>query len=127
MSSEDVLPSYAEATSMYQTPVHILIDETINITFKEPSASSRIKSFILRKEPDTQHHIYTGVRRKSKVVAILEKVMTGKFSWPTLHSQPHTDFHLERTPKRNETAEPVESVKTSEDSFEATEEDAVIL
>lgn len=78
MSSEDVLPTYAEAIGMHETPMQILRDEAMYITFKESSTSSKIKSFVLRTESDAQHDVYTGVRKKNKVVAFLGEVLTGK-------------------------------------------------
>jgi hypothetical protein len=78
MSSEDVLPSYAEATRMYETPTHMLKEEAMYITFKKPSSSSKIKSFILRTESDGQHDVYTGARKKNKAVAFIGEMLTGE-------------------------------------------------
>jgi hypothetical protein len=79
MSSEDVLPSYAEAMKMYETPMHMLKEEAMYITFKKQSSSSKIKSFILRTESDAQHDVYTGAKKKkNKVVAIIGEMLTGE-------------------------------------------------
>lgn len=80
MSSEDILPTYEEAMRMYEIPTQIIRDEAMYITFKEPSASSKIKSFILRRETEAQHDVYTGTKRKNKVAAFLGEVLTGKLS-----------------------------------------------
>ena len=79
MSSEDVLPTYDEAMKMYQTPWHIIEEEAMNITFKEPSATSKIKSLISRIESASQHDVYTGPKRKSKIVVFVENILTGKY------------------------------------------------
>jgi hypothetical protein len=78
MSSEDVLPSYAEATRMYETPMRMLKEEAMYITFKKPSSSSKIKSFILRTESDAQHDVYTGPKKKTRVVAFIGEMLTGE-------------------------------------------------
>jgi hypothetical protein len=90
MSSEDVLPTYAEAMEMYQTPWHIIEAEAINLTFKEPSATSKIKSFITRKESASQHGVYTGPKRKSKIVVFVENMMLGNTDLATCHSMNST-------------------------------------
>jgi len=79
MSSEDVLPSYAEAVKMHQTPWHIIEEEAMHITFKEHSATSKIKSLISRMESASQHDVYTGAKRKNKVVVFVENLLTGKY------------------------------------------------
>lgn len=79
MSSEDVLPTYEEAVMMHQTPWHIIEEEAMNITFKEPSATSKIKSLISRIESASQHDVYTGPKRKSKIVVFVENILTGKY------------------------------------------------
>lgn len=78
MSTEDVLPTYEEAMRMYEIPTQIIKDEAMYITFKETSSSSKFKAFILRTETDAQHDVYTGTRKKNKVVAFLGDVLTGK-------------------------------------------------
>ena len=77
MSSEDILPSYAEAVKMYQTPWHIIEEEAMHITFKKSSATSKIKSFISRMESASQHDVFTGVKKKSKIVLFIENLLTG--------------------------------------------------
>jgi len=79
MSSEDVLPTYEEAVMMHQTPWHIIEEEAMNITFKESSATSKIKSFISRMESSSQQDVYTGPKRKSKIVVFVENMLTGKY------------------------------------------------
>jgi hypothetical protein len=78
MSSEDVLPTYEEAVKVHQTPWHIIEEETLHLTFDEPSATSKIKSFILRTESASQHGVYTGPKRKNKIVVFVENMLTGK-------------------------------------------------
>jgi hypothetical protein len=79
MSSEDVLPTYEEAVKMQQTPWHIIEEEAMHITFKEPSATSKIKSFISRAESASQHDVFAGVKRKSKTVLFIESLLTGEY------------------------------------------------
>ncbi|GAB7328693.1 hypothetical protein MBLNU13_g00614t1 [Cladosporium sp. NU13] len=78
MSSEDVLPTYDEAMKMYQTPWHIIEDEAMNLTFKQHSTASKIKSFISRMESASQHDVYTGPKRKSKIVVFVENMLTAR-------------------------------------------------
>lgn len=79
MSSEDVLPTYDEAMKMYQTPWHIIEEEAMNLTFRQHStASSKIKSFISRTESASQHGVYTGPKRKSKIVVFVENMFTAR-------------------------------------------------
>lgn len=65
---------------MDQTPMHILNEEATFITFKEPTASSLIKSIVSRRESDAQHDVYTGMKRKekNKIVKFLEDILTGE-------------------------------------------------
>ena len=78
MSSEDVLPTYEEAMKMYQTPRHIIEDEAMNLTFRQHSTTSKIISFISRIESASQHDVYTGPKRKSKIVVFVENILTGR-------------------------------------------------
>jgi len=64
---------------MQQTPWHIIEDEAMHITFKEPSATSKIKSFISRAESASRHDVFTGVKRKSKTVLFIESLLTGEY------------------------------------------------
>ncbi|KAM0700398.1 hypothetical protein Q7P35_012119 [Cladosporium inversicolor] len=75
MSSEDVLPTYEEALKIHQTPWHIIEEEAMNITFNEPSATSKIKSIISRRESASQYGVYTGPKRKSKIVVFVENML----------------------------------------------------
>jgi len=78
MSSEDVLPTYAEAMKMHQTPWHIIEEETLHLTFNETSATSKIKSFISRTESASQHGVYMGAKPKNKIIVFIENMLTGK-------------------------------------------------
>lgn len=79
MSSEDVLPTYEEALNAHQTPWHIIEEETMHLTFDEPTATSKIMSFIARTESASQQGVYTGPKRKSKIVVFVENMLTGKY------------------------------------------------
>lgn len=85
MSSEDVLPTYEEAMKIYQTPWHIIEEEAMHLTFNEPSATSKIKSLISRTESASQHGVYTGPKRKSKIVLFVENMLFGKIDLATRH------------------------------------------
>lgn len=85
MSSEDVLPTYEEAMKIHQTPWHIIEEEAMNLTFNEPSATSKIKSIISRRESASQHGVYTGPKRKSKIVVFVENMLFGKTDLATRH------------------------------------------
>lgn len=78
MSSEDVLPTYEEAMKIHQTPWHIIEEEAINLTFNEPSTTSKIKSIISRRQSASQHGVYTGPKRKGKIVVFVENMLFGK-------------------------------------------------
>jgi hypothetical protein len=102
MSSEDVLPTYEEAVKVHQTPWHIIEEETLNLTFNEPSAASTIKSFISRIETASQHGVYTGPKRKSKLVVFLENMLTGKDrSRDASQSGQYTDIFLQLELRRS--------------------------
>jgi hypothetical protein len=104
MSSEDVLPTYEEAVMMHQTPWHIIEEEAMNITFKEPSATSKIKSLISRMESASQQDVYTGPKRKSKIVVFVENMLTGKYkTYDMSQSEQYTDLSLQLELRRSST------------------------
>lgn len=115
MSSEDVLPTYDEAMKMYQTPWHIIEDEAMNLTFRQPSsASSRIKSFISRSESASQHGVYTGPKRKSKIVVFVEHMLTGRHRARDMsQSEQYTDPSLQLELRRSSTWRSFEKHKKS--------------
>jgi hypothetical protein len=92
---------------MHQTPWHIIEEEALHITFKEPSATSKIKSFISRTESASQHDVFTGVKRKTKVALFVEHLLTGEYSAHDI-SQSHQNTnvssqleHLESTTQQS--------------------------
>jgi hypothetical protein len=104
MSSEDILPTYAEAVKMHQTPWHIIEEEAMHITFREPSATSKIKSFISRTESASQHDVFTGVKRKNKLVVFVENFLTGEYrALIVLRSQQDTNLSLQLEARRSTT------------------------
>lgn len=113
MSSEDVLPTYDEAMKMYQTPWHIIEEEAMNLTFRQHStASSKIKSFISRTESASQHGVYTGPKRKSKIVVFVENMFTGRHKTrDKLQSEQYTDLSLQLELRRSSTSRSFERDK----------------
>ena len=104
MSSEDALPTYEEAMKIYQTPWHIIEEEALNLTFHEPSATSKIKSIISRRESASQHGVYTGPKRKSKIVVFVENMLTGKYkTYDMSQSEQYTDLSLQLELRRSST------------------------
>lgn len=105
MSSEDVLPTYEEAMKMYQTPWHIIEEEAMNLTFRQHStASSKIKSFISRTESASQQGVYTGPKRKSKIVVFVENMLTGRHrACDVSQSKQYTDLSLQLEFRRSST------------------------
>lgn len=86
MSSDDVLPTYEEAMKIHQTPWHIIEEEAMHLTFNEPSATSKIKSIISRRESASQHGVYTGPKRKSKIVVFVENMLFSNTDLATRHT-----------------------------------------
>ena len=103
MSSGDVLPTYDEAMKMYQTPWHIIEEEAMNLTFREHSTtSSKIKSFISRTESASQQGVYTGPKRKSKIVVFVENMLTGMHGARDVsQSELYTDLSLQLELRRS--------------------------
>lgn len=78
MSDEDILPTYAEAMKLHQTPFTMLQSEAKYITFQETApSSSKIKSYLLGTEYQPQTEA-SALRRSSasKIFSKVEKLLT---------------------------------------------------